>query len=55
MFINTESRGLLAIVQGVFVRLIKKILNIDYHSASLMAIVQLDQSSSFITNRQFML
>lgn len=55
MFINTESRGLLAIVQGGLRQIDKKILNIDYHSASLMAIVQLDQSSSFITNRQFML
>lgn len=54
MFINTESRGALAIVQGGLCQIDKKILNIDYHPASLMAIVQTDQSCSFITNRQCM-
>lgn len=51
MFINTESRGALAIVQGGLCQIDKKILNIDYHPASLMAIVQTDQSCSFITNK----
>lgn len=55
MFINTESRGALAIVQGGLCQIDKKILDIDYHPASLMAIVQTDQSCSFITNRQCLL
>lgn len=55
MFINTESRGALAIVQGGLCQVDKKILDIDYYPASLMAIVQTDQSRSFITNRQLML
>lgn len=55
MFINTESRGVLAIVQGGLCQIDKKILNIDYHPASLMAIVQTDQSCFLITNRQCML
>lgn len=41
MFINIESRGFLAIVQRGLCQIDKKILNIDYHSASLMAIVQM--------------